>query len=162
MTLMYVIVLLLLAVGLTGALVQIWPSTPFILVGLFYWAYMLGGRVAWTFFGVATVLLLSAMVLKFIIPGKQLKNAGIPTTTLLWGGLAGIIGFFVVPVIGLPLGFILGVAIAEGVRLNDSATAWSAVLTTLKATGLSIAIEFGVSFIITLAWAIVSLVLALS
>lgn len=157
---MYIIVALLLAVGVTGALVQIWPSTPFLLVGFLIWAIYLGGVTAWVFFALSTVLLIATMVLKFLIPGKQLKNAGIPNSTLLLGGVGAVAGFFLIPVVGLPLGFLLSVAVAEGVRLNDYAKAKDSVITTLKATGVSVLIEFSISFALVLAWAIVSLFLA--
>lgn len=160
MAIMYIIVALLLAFGLTGALVQIWPSTPFIIVGLLIWAIYLGGYTAWLFFIGATVLLVLAMILKFLVPGKQLKNAGIPTSTLLLGGVGAVAGFFVIPVVGLPAGFIGGVALAEYQRLQNPEDAKRSIIKTLKATGWSVLIEFSISFVVVVAWAVTSIVLA--
>jgi hypothetical protein len=50
----------------------------------------------------------------------------------------GIVGFFVVPVVGLFIGFVLGVWLAEMLRLGDSGTAWRSTRHALVAVGLSI------------------------
>ncbi|MCS4483919.1 DUF456 domain-containing protein [Gleimia sp. 6138-11-ORH1] len=160
MTIMYISVALLLAFGLTGALVQIWPSTPFILTGILIWALYLGGYTAWTFFTLSTILLLLAQILKILIPGKQLKKAGIPTSTLLLGGAGAILGFFIIPIIGLPAGFILGIGLAEYQRLKNPQEAKKSLLKTLKATGISVLIEFSISFLIVTSWAVTSLLIS--
>jgi uncharacterized protein YqgC (DUF456 family) len=65
----------------------------------------------------------------------------VPNLTLFIGGVLGLVGFFVVPVVGLVLGFILGVYLAEQIRLKDSRAAWQSTKAALKATGLSMLIE---------------------
>ena len=50
-------------------------------------------------------------------------------------------GFFVVPIVGLPLGFVLGIYLAELSRLQDLATAWTATKQALRSVGWSILIE---------------------
>ena len=52
----------------------------------------------------------------------------------------GVVGFFVVPVVGLFLGFVLGVYLAERRRLG-AAGAWPSTKASLRAVGLSILIE---------------------
>lgn len=73
--------------------------------------------------------------------------------TLLIGAGLGVVGFFVVPVIGLPLGFVGGVYAAERVRLGQ-AQAWPATRRALGAVGLSILIEFSFAFLAALTWVI--------
>nr|WP_284290737.1 DUF456 family protein [Angustibacter aerolatus] len=52
-------------------------------------------------------------MVKYVLPGRRLKDAGVPWWTTLAGVALGVVGFFVVPVVGLLLGFVLGVYLAE-------------------------------------------------
>ena len=47
---------------------------------------------------------------------------------MLAGALLGIVGFFVIPVVGLVIGFVVGVYLAEWYRLRDVARAWRATI----------------------------------
>jgi hypothetical protein len=69
------------------------------------------------------------------------------------GGVLGIIGFFVVPVIGLFLGFVLGVYVAERQRVG-SELAWPTTRAALKAVGVSILIELAAGLLATTAWVV--------
>ena len=51
-------------------------------------------------------------------PGSPAQGGGIPTSTLLLGGVLGVVGFFVIPVVGLLVGFVLGVYLAELSRVG--------------------------------------------
>ena len=60
---------------------------------------------------------------KYAVPGRRLKEIGIPSSTQWTGVALGLIGFFVIPVIGLFLGFVLGVYLAERRRVGAAAGA---------------------------------------
>ena len=64
-----------------------------------------------------------------------------PRVRLCSASVLGIVGFFVVPVIGLILGFVLGVFLAEWVRLAQPKLAWPSTKSALKAVGLALIIE---------------------
>jgi hypothetical protein len=100
----------------------------------------------------ASVVALSGVVAKWVLPGRNLKRNGVPNLSLFVGGVLGIIGFFVVPVIGLPLGFVLGVYLAERVRLHTHAQAWPSTKHALKAAGLSILIELAAALCLVGIW----------
>ncbi len=68
------------------------------------------------------------------------------------GALLGIVGFFVVPVVGLVLGFVLGVYGAEVQRLGSHRSAWASTKVALRAVGLSLAIEMFGALIAAGAW----------
>ncbi|TCJ30904.1 DUF456 domain-containing protein [Nocardioides jejuensis] len=140
------IFLLVAAVGLVGILVPVLPGTLVILASTLVWAIVLGEPAGWAVLAVVAVLSGLGMFLQYAVPGRRLKAAGVPGTTLLLGAVVGIVGFFVVPVIGLPLGFVLGVFLAESRRLGPNAarsSTWSA----LKAVGLSMLIEFSFALV---------------
>lgn len=126
--------------GLAGIVVPVLPGALLILVAVVAWAAVTGGATAWTVAGVAIALLVLGQVLKYTIPGKRLRASGVPTRTIVLGGLLGIVGFFVIPVVGLFAGFVGGVYLAELQRVGRD-HAWPSTLSAVKATGLSILIE---------------------
>ena len=67
-------------------------------------------------------------------------------------GAATVVGFFVVPVVGLFLGFVLGVWLAELVRLPERSQAWTSTRAALAAAGASILIELFAGLLATGAW----------
>lgn len=128
------------AVGLVGIVVPLLPGTLLIAVAVVVWAVVVGQTVGWAFAVAALLVLGGGTLAKYLLPGRHLKSLGIPNRTLALGGLLGIVGFFVIPVIGLVLGFVLGVYLSEAQRLG-SAAAWPATKATVKAVGASILIE---------------------
>ena len=112
-----VIVAVMMIVGLVGIVVPVLPGLLLVWAGVLVWA--LGERTAtgWVVFGLATVVFLVSQVVKYLLPGRQLKEAGVPTISMLAGVVLGIVGFFVVPVVGVFLGFVVGIYAAELLRL---------------------------------------------
>jgi uncharacterized protein len=131
---------LAIVVGLIGIVVPLLPGTVLIGGAALVWAWSVGGGLAWGLALAAVAVLLVGTVVKYAVPGRSLKASGIPNRTLLAGGVLGIVGFFVVPVIGLVLGFVLGIYLSELQRLGSQA-AWPATKVALKAVGVSVLIE---------------------
>lgn len=57
----------------------------------------------------------------YALPGRRLKDAGIHASPWWTGVGFGVVGFLVVPVIGLFLGFVLGMYVAERRRVGRQA-----------------------------------------
>ena len=140
MSLTEVAVALGIAVGLVGILVPVLPGGLLIVVAILVWAVDVGGGTAWTVFAVATTLVVVGAVVKYVVPGRRLKDAGIPASTQWTGVVLGVVGFFVIPVLGLFVGFVLGIYLAERRRLG-AAAAGPSTKASLRAVGLSILIE---------------------
>ncbi|GGO69377.1 DUF456 domain-containing protein [Nocardioides deserti] len=153
MSLLEVLVAVAIAIGIVGVLVPVLPGTLLVLAAVLVWAVDVGGSTAWTVFAVATVVLALGAVVKYAVPGRRLQDAGIPSSTLVVGGVLGFVGFFVVPVAGLLLGFVLGVYLAEHRRLGARA-AWPSTVHALKAAGLSILIELLAALLAAATWTV--------
>jgi uncharacterized protein YqgC (DUF456 family) len=130
---------LLVVIGLFGIVVPVLPGTLLVALGIGVWAASEGTPASWAVFGVALALLLAGTVLKYAVPGRRLK-ATVPTSTLVVGGIGAVIGFFVIPVVGVLVGFPVGIYAAERARLGGDG-AWPSTKTALKAMGLSVLIE---------------------
>jgi uncharacterized protein YqgC (DUF456 family) len=138
------------AVGLAGILVPVLPGSILILGGVLVWAVDTGGATAWAVFGVVAAVLVTGGVVKYLVPNRRLKSVGVPASTQWVGAAVGIVGFFVVPVVGLFLGFVLGVYAAERHRVGNQA--WPSTKAALRAVGLSIVIELVAGLAATLVW----------
>jgi len=144
---------LAIVVGVCGVIVPILPGLLLCWAGVLLWAIFAEGGVGkWVVFGIATLLALGGTVIKYAWPGRNLKRTGVPNRSLFLGGLLAIVGFFVIPVVGLVIGFVLGILLAERVRLNDNRAAWTSTKHALKAAGLSMLIELGAALAIAATW----------
>jgi len=146
------IVGLAIVVGLVGAVIQIYPGSLIVAAAVAVWGVVTGGPVGWTVAVVGVLAVAVAGVAKYLYAGRYLKSAGVPNHTLLVGGVLGIVGFFVIPVIGLPIGFVLGVYLSEMGRHRDHRGAWRSTMAAIKATGLTILIELAGALVATGAW----------
>ncbi|UGT58244.1 DUF456 domain-containing protein [Nocardia asteroides] len=136
-----VIVGLVILVGLVGVIVPILPGIILIFAAIAVWAFMTGGAAAWTVFAIATIALVISGIVKYTWPGRRMREAGVSNRALLVGAILGVVGFFVIPVVGLFIGFVLGVYLAELYRLKTNELAWPATVHALKGVGLSMLVE---------------------
>lgn len=148
-----VLVGIVLLASIAGVIVPVLPGTLMAAVALVVWALVVGGTTAWVACAAALVVLLLGQVLKYVLPHRSLAQAGVPGRSIMAGGLVGVVGFFLLPVVGLPVGFVAGVMAAEGIRLRDGAAAWESTWVAMKATGFSMVIELGALILATLVWA---------
>lgn len=148
-----VLVALVVVLGLVGIVVPLLPGTVLIAGAILVWALHVAAPAGWAVLGVALGVLLLGALLKYLVPGRRLQEAGVPTRTLWAGAGLGVVGFFVVPVLGLFLGFVLGVYAAERARLGAEAagpSTWAA----LRAVGLSLLIELAAGALAAAAWGV--------
>jgi uncharacterized protein len=146
-----ILVAVVIAVGVVGILVPILPGSVLVVAGILLWAVVTGGPTAWMVFGIATAFVVVGAVVKYVVPGRQLQVAGIPASTQWIGVLLGVVGFFVVPVVGLFLGFVLGIYLAE-LRRVGAGRAWPSTVHSLRAVGWSIVIELVFALLATWTW----------
>lgn len=142
---------LTIAVGLVGIVVPVLPGSLLVAGAVLVWAVLEGSVAAYATFAVAATLLAAGTVLRYLVPGRRLQAGGIPGRTLVVGGLAGLVGFFVVPLLGLPLGFVGGVYLAERRRIGRELAVPSTRQAVLAA-GLSLLIELTAGLLTAATW----------
>lgn len=148
----------LLVIGALGTIFPILPGSILVIIGLLIWAIVIGGPVGWTVFGIGLLLSASGMAASALLTGKRLKQREIPNRSILTGAVVGVVGAFVIPVVGLFLGFVLGLYASEWYRLRDPKQAWDASVVAMKSVGLGMLIEFACAGTAIAVW-IVGLVL---
>lgn len=143
----------LIVAGVLGVVLPIIPGLLLSWSGVLVWALLAdaGTTLKWLVFALATVIAGTGLVVKFLWPGRKLKDSGVPLPSLLVGGILGLIGFFVIPVVGLLLGFLLGIYAMETVRLGPEQS-WPSTRRALAAVGLSLLVEFAAALAIAVVW----------
>jgi uncharacterized protein len=146
---------LAIVVGLAGVIVPMLPGLVLCWAGVLVWAvFSERGWGKWVVLATVTAIALAGAVVKYALPGRNLKRSGVPNRSPFVGGVLGLVGFFVVPVVGLVAGFVFGIWLAERVRLPDSRSAWRSTAHALKAAGLSMLIELGAGLSVAVAWVV--------
>lgn len=148
-----IVIAVLIAVGIAGIIVPVLPGSILVLGAILVWALEIGTPTAWVVFAVAATFLVGGSVVKYLLPGRRLQASGVPTSTLVAGGLLAFVGFFVVPVVGMFIGFVLGVYAAERRRVG-AALARPSTRAALRAVGVSILIELVAAFLAAVAWVV--------
>lgn len=149
-----VLVALAIAVGLAGIIVPILPGGLLVIAAIGVWAFVENTTVSWVTFGIAAVFFLAAEIIKYTWPVKRMRRAEVRTSVLVIGAVAGVVGFFVIPVIGLLIGFVAGVFAAELAVRRDFTRAWASTLHALKGVALSVGVELTGALLATVAWVI--------
>ena len=153
-TLGIILVALAIAVGLAGIIVPVLPGGLLVIAAIGVWAYVEGSATAWVTFGIAAAFFVAAEVIKYTWPVQRMRRAEVRTSVLVIGAVAGIIGFFVIPVIGLLIGFVLGVFAAELVLRRDLTRAWVSTVHALKGVALSVGVELTGALLATTTWVV--------
>jgi uncharacterized protein len=135
----------LVVVGVLGTVLPVLPGALLVAGGVLLWAIAAQELTAWLVLLGVLVVLGAGQVLKYVTAGRRMVASGVPRRSLVIAGMAGIVGFVVIPVVGLVVGFVGGLYVAERVRVGGGSwndpTARRSTVTALQAVGLAILVE---------------------
>jgi uncharacterized protein YqgC (DUF456 family) len=143
---------LLMLIGLVGIVVPVLPGLLLVWLATALWAFEHPNRWAWLVFAICGLVYAAGVITQYLVPGRRLKGAGVRTSTLFLAVVLAIVLFFVIPVIGAPIGFVLGVFLVELGRHRERQAAWLSTGHALKAVAMSMGIELAAGFAIVLIW----------
>jgi uncharacterized protein YqgC (DUF456 family) len=149
-----VLVALVIFVGLLGIVVPLLPGTLLVFGAIAVWAVIEGNVTGWVTLGVVTALLAVSTLIKYLWPARRMRAADVSTWSLLAGAVLGIVGFFVVPVVGLVIGFVLGIYLAELAKRRDQRVAWTSTKHAIKGAALSVGVELCGALLATATWVV--------
>ena len=147
-----IVVGLAIGTGIVGVVVPVLPGALLAWAAIAVWALAVGSPTAWTVLAVATLVIGGAQVVKVLVPGRRLRDAGVPRQSIVAGLVLAVAGFFLIPFVGFFIGFPLGVYAEERRRLGRHASAWRSTTQALRAMGLSIVIELSATVVAAGAW----------
>ncbi|HET7761323.1 MAG TPA: DUF456 domain-containing protein [Phycicoccus sp.] len=132
---------LLIVVGLVGIVVPALPGTVLVLGGMLVFALTNSSPVGWVLFSLSVLVAVAGKSLQYLLPGRRMKERGVRTSTLVLAVLLGVVGFFVIPVVGAVVGFVLGIFLVELLRGRDHSLAWTRTRHAVVAVAQSVGIE---------------------
>jgi uncharacterized protein YqgC (DUF456 family) len=154
-TLVTILCGLAILVGVAGTIIPILPGSILIGLSLLAWAIWGGaGTAGWVVFGIGLVFVLAGMAASAVLTGRKLRQHSIPNRSVVIGVVAGVVGMFIIPVVGLFVGFAAGLLLSEFLRTRNFGTATASSWAALKATGLGMLVEFGLACLAASTWVI--------
>jgi len=142
-------------VGLVGVLVPVLPGTALVLGAGVAWALLVHdhGTGRWVVLAVMSLLFVVGLVLKYLLPGRRLSGA-LPRSTLLLAAAGAVVGFVLLPPLGLLLGGVLGTWIGEARRLGVGPEARRSTVTVLRAVGIGVLAELVAGVLMVATWVV--------
>ena len=138
-----IIAAILMLVAIFGTIFPIVPGSPVAIVTMIAWAWIIDSSASWSTGVVAAALALVGMSASLVLTGRTMRRERIPSTPILIATAAAIVGLFVIPLLGLFVGFAVGLFGAEYYRRRDLAAAARSSLQAMKAMGWGMLIECG-------------------
>lgn len=141
-------------VGLAGVIVPVMPGLLLIAAAAVVWGFEVGGGAAWLVVVVMVAILGAGTVGKYLVPGRELSDQDTSTTTWVLATVAAVIGFFAVPIVGMVLGFLVGVWAGKRLETGDARAATRATRRLLAGIGRGIVVEFSAGFLAVAVWVV--------
>ena len=145
---------LLLAVAAIGTVYPVLPGSVLAIITLIAWAWIMGSSAAWTAAAIASCIAGAGWAASAVLTGRKLKQQQIPKRSIAVAIVSAVVGMFLIPVVGLFVGFGGGLLVSEYMRRRDFRSALSSSVETLKATGIGVLVEFGMVCLAGSVWMI--------
>lgn len=129
-------------VGLVGVVVPVLPGLILMWVAVGSWALLDGGGTArWVTFAVVTLLTAVGTTAAVVWSGRKASGAGAPWWALTVAMVGAVVGFLTLPVIGIVVGGVGGLWLAELARLRHPKAAWDTTWVALQAYGVGTVVQ---------------------
>lgn len=145
---------ILLALAALGTIVPVLPGSLLTIGTLLAWGWILGSGASWWSAGIGMGIALVGWSASTVLTGRSLKKQMIPRGSIFLAVVLGIAGMFLVPVLGLFLGFGAGLLLGEYARRRNLSEALRAAGSALKAMGTGMVVEFGCAALASSVWMI--------
>lgn len=143
-------------VGLVGTFMPVLPGLVVVFLATAGTLLLQGtGPLAWTVVALLAALTIIGSVLSTVLPARRAASTGAPSSTLWLAAVAAVIGFFVLPVLGLLVGGVVGLLLAERRRLEGWGPAWTSARGVLAAYGIGVLLEVGIGVVMGMMWLVV-------
>lgn len=153
------VTVVLIVVGTIGIIVPILPGSITILIGLIIWAVVVQSVEGWVALALGGMLVIAGMSASWVLTGRRLKKREIPNRSLLFGVIGAVVGVFVIPVVGLFVGFIVGLLASETYRQKNLNAALESSWAAAKAMGIGILVELSCALIAASTFVVCAVVL---
>lgn len=148
-----IVTAIVMATGLIGTVIPFVPGLPLIWVAAFVYGLVEGfERTGIIAMALISILMVAGIATKYALAGRSARRSGAPTSTIFFASVLAFIGFFVIPIIGAVIGGIIGILLAERLRLGDWGTALSSTKAVTIALGVGVMLEIAAGLLMILCW----------
>jgi len=150
-----IIILGIMTVGLLGLLIPIIPGLVIIWLASLAYGIGVGFQTpGWIFFFIITIIMLVGSVIDNLVMGQQAHKTGASWISVLLAMLFGVIGTFILPIIGGFIGALTALFIAEWFRRKNWREAMTATTGWAVGCGWAIVIRFILGLLMIGIWII--------
>ena len=149
-----IVIGLVMAVGVIGTVVPFLPGVILIWLAAVIYGFLVGFSPIGIVVLVVLTLLVAASVIKsFIVPKRAAEGHDVSRWSQLVALIGAIIGFFLIPLVGVIVGALVGLYLAEYIHHRDPHDAWGSTMAVAKGFGLSALIDVVIAVFMTTVWA---------
>jgi uncharacterized protein len=149
------VVALVMAIGAVGTVLPLVPGLGLAWLGALGYGLAEGfGAAGAALFAAITAVAAAGIVAGWVVPHRSARASGADPRSV-WLGVAGAVaGFFLVPIVGLPLGGVAGIYVGEHLRTRDAAAAWRATRATLVGFGWAALVQLAAALLMIALWVV--------
>jgi uncharacterized protein len=151
--LVFALTLVVMLIGLVGVVVPFVPGVIIVgaaaIVSTFVFGITASG---WLFVATVALITLGGAGASLALPARRGLRGDAARSSLGLAATLAVVGFFVIPVVGLPVGALVGLYLGEHQRHGDRQRAWASTREVLKAYGLGVLVEFGAALLVIVLW----------
>ena len=143
----------LIAIGIVGTVVPVLPG-----LWLIWGASVLYGIVSgFGVVGLVAMILLTAIAVAgtaatYTVPNRKASGAGVSLFGRVFAVVVAVVGFFVIPVVGAPLGFALGILVSSLFQTRNLRGALDSTWATIKGMLAASGIQLGAGVLMAIVW----------
>jgi uncharacterized protein len=154
--------LLLVLLGIVGILIGLFGVVVPVLPGLlFVWLGTAGtlllhraDTTGWLVAGFLTILFVLGTAATIWLPARTGRQGGASPRSFVLAGVGGVLGFFLLPVLGFVVGALAGLLIGEQRRLGEWDAARTSTGRVLRAYGIGVILELVLGLTMAATWAV--------
>jgi uncharacterized protein len=144
---------LAMAVGIVGTVVPFLPGLGLVVVAAVMYGFVVGwDAVGFVSLGVILVLGAAGAAARIFLADRSSTRGGAPRRSLLIASVAAVVGFFVIPVVGLLVGAAAGLVVAEYQRTHSWSAAWRSSQVTIVGFSTGVLVEMAAGVLMALVW----------
>lgn len=147
------VTLVVMLVGLVGVVVPVLPGVAVVGLAGIVATFVLGiDGVGWVLVAVLAVVTVVGASASIVLPTRRGLRGDAARSSLTLAATLALVGFFVIPVVGLPVGAVLGLYLGELGRHGDRDRAWTSTRGVLQAYGVGVLVELVAALLLVAIW----------
>jgi uncharacterized protein YqgC (DUF456 family) len=140
-------------VGLAGTIVPVLPGIALLwAAGLAYGLIVGFGQVGIGVMVAFTLIVGISVAKSVLLPRRMASGNDVSIWSQLVAVVGAVVGFFVIPIVGIVLGALVGLFLAEWIKHRELGPAWVGTKAVAKAFGLSALIDVGLGLVMFALW----------